>query len=78
MSMRKTSLYLDEYESARLIVLAEAEGISQAEVIRRAIRAYEAPPAERRTFALSGSGQSGDGTSIADLDMDELLKGFGE
>ncbi|MGQ0625358.1 MAG: CopG family transcriptional regulator [Sporichthyaceae bacterium] len=78
--MRKTSVYLDEAESARLAGLAEAAGTSQAEIIRQAIRAYEPAPPDpaKRVFLLSGAGRPGDGTSIADLDMDELMRGFGE
>jgi hypothetical protein len=36
--VRKTSVYLSEPEAIRLAELARQEGISQADVIRRAIR----------------------------------------
>lgn len=75
--MRKTSLYLDESDAERLALLAESEGISQAEVLRRAIRSYLPQQRASRTFALDGAG-SGPGGSIAELDEDELLSGFGE
>lgn len=74
--MRKTSVYLDESDARRLAVLAEREGASQAEVLRKAIRAYvPAPPAERG-FVLDGVGQ-GPGGSVADVDDRTLLEGFG-
>lgn len=76
--MRKTSVYLDEAESARLATLAAAEGVSQAEIIRQAIRAYAPRVRDIREFALYRVGASGDGQSIADLDMAELMEGFGE
>lgn len=75
--MRKTSLYLDESDAERLALLAESEGISQAEVLRRAIRSYLPQQRAPRTFALDGAG-SGPGGSIAELDEDGLLSGFGE
>jgi predicted DNA-binding protein len=76
--MRKTSVYLDEADSVRLAALAEAEGKSQAEVIRDAIRAYASRSKDARRFALDGAGQGRGGRSIADQDESELLAGFGE
>ncbi len=74
--MRKTSVYLDEADVRRLARLAAQEGISQAAVLRRAVRAYQpAAPADRR-FALDGVGE-GPGGSIADVEEAELLRGFG-
>lgn len=74
--MHKTSVYLSEAEVARLAALAEREGVSQADVIRRAIRQYVPERRGSRDFALSRSG-SGPGGSIADIPEDELLEGFG-
>jgi predicted DNA-binding protein len=74
--MHKTSVYLSEAEVARLAALAEREGVSQADVIRRAIRQYVPEQRGNRDFALSRSG-SGPGGSIADIPEDELLEGFG-
>lgn len=75
--MRKTSIYLTDEEIARLAMLAEREGVSQADVIRRAIRQYVPEQRGSREFALSRSG-TGPGDSIADLPEDELFEGFGE
>lgn len=75
--MRKTSVYLDDADAARLARLAAQEGVSQASLLRRAIRAYV--PVSRSTgpFALDGAGE-GPGGSIADVDERELMVGFGE
>ena len=73
--MKKTSLYLHETDVLRLRRLAEAEGRSQADIVRAAIAQYEAG-ATSRHFALAGS-WAGDGTSIADIPEAELLEGFG-
>jgi hypothetical protein len=75
--VHKTSVYLTEDEVARLALLAEREGVSQADVIRRAIRQYVPAQRGNRDFALSRAG-SGPGGSIADIPDDELLDGFGE
>jgi hypothetical protein len=75
--MRKTSVYLDDELAERLARVAEAEGRPQAEIIREAIAAYEPPPREDRNFALTGC-VTGPGDSVADLDVDELMRGFGE
>jgi hypothetical protein len=74
--MKKTSLYLDDVDVDRLRRLAEREGRSQAEVMRLALAAYEAHTEPDRNFALRGSWK-GDGTSVADIPEEELLKGFG-
>jgi predicted DNA-binding protein len=74
--MHKTSVYLSPEEIARLAALAEREGTSQAEVIRRAIRLYEPERKGDRNFALIAIAD-GPGGSIADIPEDELLKGFG-
>jgi metal-responsive CopG/Arc/MetJ family transcriptional regulator len=74
--VRKTSVYLTDDEVVRLALLAEREGVSQADVIRRAIRQYIPEQRGSREFSLSRSG-SGPGGSIADIPEDELLEGFG-
>lgn len=75
--MHKTSVYLNPEEIARLASLADREGTSQAEVIRRAIRLYEPERKGDRNFALIGVAD-GPGGSIADVPEDELLEGFGD
>jgi hypothetical protein len=76
--MKKTSLYLDDEHVALLGRAAQAEGRSQAEILRDAILLYASranqPP---RTFALARAFR-GDGRSLADIPEEELLKGFGE
>lgn len=73
--MRKTSVYLTLEETRGLAVLAEREGTSQAEIIRRAINAY-ARERRDRNFAVAGVA-AGPGGSVADLPEGELLEGFG-
>jgi predicted DNA-binding protein len=75
--MRKTSVYLDDAQAERLARLARQEGRSQAAVLREAISTYQPAPAESRDFAMAGSGH-GDGSAVADLPDEELLRGFGE
>lgn len=75
--MRKTSVYLTEEESRRLSAIARAQGVSQARVIREAIRAYEADGPRDRDFSLTGVAE-GPGGSVADLAEEELLAGFGD
>jgi Arc/MetJ-type ribon-helix-helix transcriptional regulator len=74
--MRKTSVYLTEELAARLKRLAEAEGRSEADVIRRAIESYPAAPPQRRILAYKVG--RGPGDSVADIPEEELLEGFGE
>lgn len=74
--MNKTSVYLDDTDLARLRRLAAQEGRSQAEIVRAAIAAYELQQTVHRSFELTGSWE-GDGTSIADVAEDDLLRGFG-
>jgi hypothetical protein len=76
MAMRKTSLYLPEELVVRLRRIAEAEGRSQAEVLRDAIVRYPAP-APKRHFRLARSGKAL-GRSVAGIPEEELLKGFGD
>lgn len=75
--MRKTSVYLGEEQAERLARLAREEGRSQAEVLREAIDSYKPRGTGDRNFALDGC-VTGSGDSIADLEEDELLRGFGE
>ena len=74
--MQKTSVYLTDEEVARLARLADREGRSQAEIIRRAIRQYEPDRPGDRGFALLQVAD-GPGGSIADVPEAELLDGFG-
>jgi hypothetical protein len=76
-AVRKTSVYLTDEEVRRLAQLAKEEGSSQAEVIRRAIGAYQPSSTPDRSFAMSGAGL-GPGGSVADIPEEELLEGFGE
>ena len=69
-------MYLHEDEIARLAALAEREQTTQAEVVRRAIRQYQPSGRGDREFALAAVGE-GPGNSVADLDDDDLLEGFG-
>ena len=77
MSMRKTSVYLDEALSERLKALAEREGRTQAEVIRDAIIRYDQVAGGKRKFALAGV-VSDASWLIGDQPDEELLRGFGE
>jgi hypothetical protein len=77
LDMRKTSVYLDEDQARRLARLAREEGRSQAEVLREAVATYQPKPSQDRNFALAGSGR-GDGSSIAEVAEEDLLRGFGE
>ncbi len=75
--MKKTSVYLSDAERSRLAWLAREAGTSQAEIIRKAIAAYEPDGIGDRDFAGARS-FDGPGDSVADYDEDELLAGFGE
>ena len=75
-TMRKTSVYLDEHLSARLARIADEQGRSQAEVLREALASYEPRVAPDRNFALDGC-VAGTGGSVADIEEDESLRGFG-
>lgn len=74
--MTKTSVYLTDEELTRLALLAEREGTSQAEVIRRAIRQYLPEGRGHRRFALTGCA-AGPGGSVADMEEGDLFAGFG-
>jgi len=74
--MKKTSIYLDDIDLDRLRRLAAREGRSQADIVREALAIYEAQRKPDRNFAIDGAWQ-GDGTSVADIPEEELLRGFG-
>lgn len=75
--MKKMTIYLDEDAEKCLQRLITAEGRSQSGIVRAALAAYLVHRESRRSFALTASGK-GDGTSVADIPEEELLKGFGE
>lgn len=75
--MRKSSVYLSEEQAARLARLAREEGRSQAEILREAIGSYRPRPSGDRNFALEGC-VTGAGGSVADVEEQDLLRGFGE
>lgn len=66
----KTTVHLDETDARLLAVLAEREGVSEALLLRKAIRAYVP---QRR----DGPNGQGPGGSVADADAAVLLKSFG-
>ena len=78
--MRKTSVYLSEQESRRLVELARAEGRSQAEIIREAITAYVPTAESAGDFALAAGfvRRDKDPRPLSEIPEDELLDGFGE
>ena len=78
--MRKTSVYLSERESRRLLELARAEGRSQAEIMREAITAYVPTTTGGGNFALAAGfpRRDDDPRPISEIPEDELLDGFGE
>jgi hypothetical protein len=77
--MRKTSVYLDDEQAARLARLARQEGRSQAEILREAVAAYEPPGARDREFevAVGFSRIDRDSRPISQIPDEELLQGFG-
>ena len=77
--MRKTSVYLDDAQAARLSRLAKEEGRSQAEILRAAVDAYQPPPSRDRNFALAArfSRIDDDPRPISEIPESDLLDGFG-
>jgi predicted DNA-binding protein len=77
--VNKTSVYLSSEESMRLASLAQREGTSQAEIIRRAIRTYVPQRHADRNFSLArlARASTGPGDSVANLTEAELMDGFG-
>ena len=74
MALKKTSVYLDEDIDARLARRAAEEGITKAELIRRALTGLVQRP--KRPKPSVGVFSSTDGLS-ARRDMDKMLEGFG-
>ncbi len=72
--MKKTSLYIEEEVDAGLARRAAAEGISKAEIIRRALR--EAADVEA-TLPFTAVGVFRGPGDMAD-NVDRYLDGFGE
>lgn len=79
-TMRKTSIYLSDEQADRLACLAQAEGRSQAEIIREAISAYRSRPNQDRNYAVAGNFERIDLSSrpISEISKVELMRGFGE
>lgn len=77
--MRKTSVYLDERQAARLARLARQEGRSQAEILREAVAGYTPRSSRDRNFALAAGFAriDDDPRPISQIDEQELLEGFG-
>jgi len=77
--MRKTSVYLDDQRAKRLARLAQQEGRSQADVLRKAIDAYEPETVRDRDFALAAGFPriDLDPRPISQIAKRELLEGFG-
>ena len=78
-SMRKTSVYLDDEQAERLARLAHQEGRSQAEILREAVATYEPPASHDRHFEVAAGFPRIDGDSrpISKIPDEELLEGFG-
>ena len=75
-SVQKFSVYLTDHEVLGLARLSEREGISRAEIIRRAIRQYVPERRRDRRLALIAVAD-GPGGSIAQVADTDLLGGFG-
>lgn len=77
--MRKTSVYLDDAQAARLSRLAKEEGRSQAEILRAAVDAYQPRPSRDRNFALAAGFPriDEDPLPISEIPEHDLLDGFG-
>ena len=77
--MRKTSVYLDEQQAARLARLAREEGRSQAEILRDAVDSYRPKSSHDRSFALAVGFPriDDDSRALSEIPEHELLEGFG-
>jgi hypothetical protein len=77
--MRKTSVYLDDHQAARLAALARNEGRPQAEILREAIAAYRPGSSQDRGFALASGWKriDTDPRPLSEIADHELLEGFG-
>jgi predicted transcriptional regulator len=51
--MRKTSVYLEDAQTERLVRLAREEARSQADILRAAFEAYHPPGSADRRFTLA-------------------------
>ncbi len=78
-TMRKTSVYLDEHHAERLADLARQEGRSQAEILRAALDAYQPTPSRDRDFAIARGFPriDRDTRPISEIPEADLLEGFG-
>ena len=74
--VKKTSLYLDEDVDAALARLAEQQGITKAELIRRSLRETAAAAPRPRISAIGVGGGPGDVSTDVDQHLTET--GFGE
>lgn len=79
MPKRKTSVYLDDRQAARLARLARLENRSQAEILREAVASYRPASCWDRDFALAAGFEriDNDRRPISQLSSEELLEGFG-
>lgn len=76
-SVEKTSIYLADTDRRRLAELARREGVSQAELVRRAINAYTTVARGDRDF-VSARSFDGPGDMVGGNEEEDLLQGFGE
>jgi Ribbon-helix-helix protein, copG family len=73
--MKKTSVYLEHWLDRDLRLIAEAEGMSKAEVIREALAQRAMEAAQPRITSI-GVGKGGP-TDLSQ-NVDRYLEGFGE
>lgn len=78
--MPKISIYLYDEQADRLARLAQAEGRSQAEIIREAISSYRPRPKQDRNFTVAGNFERIDPhlRPISEVPDGKLLRDFGE
>lgn len=76
LDMKKTSIYLEPELDATLSRMADRQGITKAELIRRSLRAAAEGEARPRVSAI-GVGQ-GPGDVSEDVDKHLAESGFGE
>jgi predicted transcriptional regulator len=74
--MKKTSIYLEPELDASLARMADRQGITKAELIRRSLRAVTEDESRPRVSAI-GVGR-GPGNVSADVDKHLAESGFGE
>lgn len=74
--MRRTQIYLDEGQDARIRVRAEALGVTKSEVIRLAVDRYlDAEEDARRLAAFRAAVRSSAGAAEIDVDVIEAMRG---